>query len=330
MTLFSPEAMQQVFREANTGLNDPSSTPYEVMAAKYLDQEEAAGRLAVAGGTLDNDPIGDILKRRQQNTETSGVTLPNLDPNFRSLLETSHTASSELFQALDFTPPELTAFSEVGVDLAKLQTAHETMMQSDLAPEIVIAPILSVEQWKQLYKGLEDDQTINQDGRIKDGGLYIDDTVANHWDELMQQTIDNAHTVQDDQGIAWHILVMPGTDRPPVLKVGHNGTNVQNQRDTTLQQQIDSIFGQFATVLEDIPLHPSTPAYLTLQAARLQANTPPLDNNTRTWLQGTFTENNSLRAPGGRWSPGNGRVDVRWFEVGDRRDYLGVRLPVWG
>lgn len=55
---------------------------------------------------------------------------------------------------------------------------YERIQENGLEPEVTIAPLVSVPQLKALYKNLQNDVKVNHDGRIKDGGLFVNNDVA--------------------------------------------------------------------------------------------------------------------------------------------------------
>lgn len=210
-------------------------------------------------------------------------------------------------------------FSHINWD--RLAQGYDAYERLGLQPEVVIAPEgRNLQFWKSLYGNLrqwQDEHQPTAPHRLKkqnDGdGLYINEDVRNNWALL-------------SGGSGWSVSVLPTTAKPPVLNVNHNGKNA----DGKLPQNLEDLLRTQELLVPGPQLNPTITSYLTLQAMRLHRGEAPVDSETWSWLRGTFGDANNLRAPGGRWDPGVGRVRLDWGDVSYRDDFLGVRLPVWG
>ena len=312
MTL-TPEATHALYADpSGLSLTEQLTAAYERNVTEELAPRVLPDALALVAATA-------IAEARAATPDVR--SLPELLADFRSTLEISRLASLEVFGPLGIKPPELTEFVEAGIDFTRLGAAYEIMQDHGLQPEIVIAPVLSVEQWKQSFQALQDDPFVNHDKRIQNGGLYIDDAVATNWETINA----NDHSVIID-GQEWQVLVVPGTDEPPVTSLDHNGTLADGTFPTKLLELGDTLDLNLA----DDPLHPGLASYLTLQATKLHSLQPPLYEAGYTWLDGEFGIPDSPQAPQGFWGSGRGQVGVSWDVVGFRNDFLGVRLPVLG
>ena len=269
----------------------------------------SAEELAAVGADLGALAAATALRNRQ-----SGKTdLPPdegleaiFSPDAKVAFEVAFDNTQQLFDRIGLELPSPEQFSGAGVDFAHLGAEFERMEDEGLQPKIIATVHgLGASVWRTLYENLQNDSIVNRDGTIKNGGLYIDSTVAENWNKLDQvpptvlgvpYTGTNTHTAH----AAWTIRLVPGTDRPTNTNVDHavnNGT------------------------------HPTITEYLTLQANCLQERRPPIDSNTWTWLNGTFGNG---QAPLGAWLSDYGQVRVYWSYVDYRYAALGSRLPVWG
>jgi hypothetical protein len=250
-----------------------------------------------------------------------------------------HDVTTELFGSIlpvSIAVPELSAFSESGVDFAALQAGYEAYEKGGLRPELVFAPVnLGVSQWKANYSALRQWQDRNDSGsvsRLKNAddidGLYIWDNVADSWDKLIQAAVTAipGATVQGEERVIWKALVVPTASKAEGGIAVNTSFNLSKQSPQFINQTIIIGLRVFAGVEAHMPVG----AYLTLQAVRIFQKSHLIDADTWTWNAGTFQEGNSLQAPASRWSPNGGRVRVGHREVGGSRDSLGVRVPVWG
>ncbi len=270
-----------------------------------LAQNRADGLVPDPDQILASSHLGQVAAKISANTNVDPFT--RVSPAFQETVQRSHFAMRELLTPLGVVLPELSDFAEAGIDFSELAEAHAAMEQLSLAPELVLAPTLSTDQWRQVYLNLQNNPRANSSGRIQNDGLYIDSAVENHWDELMQHvTSSNAHTLTASDGIIWQAMLLPGAGRPPLINLDHNGRG-DNLPTPDLQQQIDQLKAKGVSIDEE-SIHPTIPAYLSLQATRLHTIAEPLDGGTYTWLDGEFKEGNSLRSPDGGWDPGGGRV----------------------
>jgi hypothetical protein len=338
MTL-SPEATQALYA-------DPSGQSLaEQLTAAYQRNVEGGVATPTIGDSLLEFATAAVAEATAtEATRPEAAPLAGLSPEFGDLLASKFHQTDQLLDRIGIAMPQATEFARAGFDFPRLNRSFETMTALGLQPELVLAPVLPQEQWVSLFQELQNDPSVNH-GHIKAGGLYIDSEVSSHWDELEDK---NAHTLYTG-GQGWQVLVLPGTDRPPILNVDHHGSDgtappsaprKRLGRHTAASTTTTMLAKPLATQatnqgldpesLTADDLHPTISAYLTLQAAKLQADQPPLDaSSTYSWLHGTFGTGN-LQAPYGHWDPGRGRVVVSRNGVGGRFDSLGVRLPVWG
>jgi len=289
----------------------PLSTRNPELIARVGDAYErarmSAGETARELGNTSLDAVlaADVAQAKEAGTLAgnggSGLEVIT-HPETRVAFETALAATEQLFARIGLVAPTAEQLTASGIDLVQLAAQFEQMDPSSM-PEIVIAPQLSVGQWKQTFKALHDDQTINQTGRIKNDGLYIADDVAHNWDSLGQSPAGVPTTTTaagTDPATTWTVRIIPGTDKPSTTNVPHNDPNYLDK--------------------------PIVHEYLTLQATRLQDPTQePIDSNTWTWLNGTM--NAGSQAPFGIWRSDEGRVRLNWRGVGFSSGILGVRLP---
>jgi len=317
MTHLTPEATQALYA-------DPSGLSLtEQLTAAYQRNTETglATPLPESLATIAAAAVAEAQARTPDIQPLTGVAA-----EFATAAETSRAASHELFDRVGLRTPELSEFAAAGFNFARLGSAHEAMAKLGLEPELVFAPSnLTLMGWEQVFSNLEYDTSVNADGRIKSGGLWVHDDVKANWNKLNPNASD--HSINID-GTDWQVLVVPGTNRPPIVNVDHNGKDGRKlSRD--IEKQARDI-GIHNPALTGSNLHPTIASYLTLQATKLQSNQDPLDSANYTWLDGEFGDKSNLRAPGGDWGSGDGQVLLFWGDVGDRVDSLGVRLPVWG
>lgn len=227
------------------------------------------------------------------------------NPATRHSFETAYDAHVQFFNYIGISMPDSDQFTESGIDFAHLANEYERMENEGLEPQVVMAlQGLGANSWKSLYVELQNDSAVNHDGRIKNGGLYLDSRIAENWNKFDQIPDAVPSVLYDGVGAhttraGWTIRLIPGTEGPTNTDVNHNANDA---------------------------IHPTIAEYLSLQAVRLQAEQPPIDPNTLTWLNGTFDNG---RAPGGFWRSGYGQVYVFWYRASLSDGFLGVRLPVW-
>jgi hypothetical protein len=195
------------------------------------------------------------------------------------------------------------------------------MHQEGKQPELVLAPLLPAQQWRNIYTVLTADTTIanNPLKKQNDGhGLYINGEVEAAWDEL-NVAPESVPVINGGDSVGnhnqWTLRLIPGTPKPTQTSIDHDG----NYQDSNGQK----------TRLQGVA-HPTTNEYLTLQAILIQSGQPPIDAKTWSWLDGTFGSSNYLQAPSGFWGPDYGQVFLSCDGVGYRDGGLGVRVPVWG
>jgi hypothetical protein len=265
----------------------------------------AQGELAagVGGVALDALIEGDVTAAREQGSLAGSGLEAVTSPDTRAAFGETLTHAEQLFGRIGLATPSAEQLAESGVDFAALGAAHEQMERDGLEPRLVLAPSIRPDEWQQIYGVLEAGNVSG--GRIKNGGLWINDDIKAAWHDLSQvpETVP-ATVVPDNEGYrtAWTLRVIPGTNRPTETNITHNDPSY--------------------------PDKPTVHEYLSLQASLLQNGEDPIDDSTYTWLNGTFADGS--RAPFGFWDPGDGRVGLDRAGVGNRGDNLGVRLPVWG
>ena len=235
-----------------------------------------------------------------------------IQPEQRDAFERAFESYAELYKRIGLTPPTPEDYAAAGIDFVALASKWQAEEGTGHAPEIVLAPSdLPPESWEQLFQSLQHDPTVNKDGAIKNGGLYINDEVRKAWDGL--NTVPAGVTTATSPSLSgkecqWTIRIIPGTDRPTNTGIDHDG---RRNNDESKQ---------------DI-LHPTIVEYLALQAESLAQQRVPVDADTYTWLQGTLA--GGSQAPYGDWSPDLGLVELFWYYSVLRYDDLGVRPPVW-
>lgn len=311
----SPETTRVLYSDPNTGLSleDQLTAAYE--------RNLAAGQAVVEVTTTLADVAAAAAAEATSLAAEAGC-LPELSKEFTSTAETSRFANSEVFAALGLETPSLGELAAAGIDFLKLETAHKTLEHLGHEPSLVIAPLLPAEDWKTVFQTLQDNPRVNHDNRIKEGGLYIDDSIETNWDQLN----DSPHTVTVN-GQGWQVLVLPGTSRPIETSLDHKGATNAAKLGYSLYTTAQELDIPHEALTPD-NLHPTIAAYLTHQATLLHTLETPLDGTTYSWLSGTFQDGS--RAPRGYWYSVDGQVRVYWDVVGYRDGGLGVRLPVWG
>ena len=293
MTL-TPEATQALYAD-DSGLGLEAQ-----LQAAYLRNVE--GGLARPAETTAHVAAAAIAQASQA-PDLPHPAMANLDPRTHGVLGEAIARSEAVFATfVGIDTPSIAELASAGFDLNRYKTAFNSLEAEGKQPELLLVPRLSVAQWKELYQRLQDDATVNADGRLKNGGIYINDDVAAEWDSLTNTLTSLPSYNNPHDGITWHLSVVPGTDQPTETRVPHNDPTYEHQ-------------------------HPTVNDYLTLQAGRLQRSEDPIDSSTYTWLDGTIQD--ASRAPGGFWYSGVGQVDVYWSGVGSSSDSLGVRPAVW-
>lgn len=233
------------------------------------------------------------------------------NPETKVAFETAIDAVTTLYARIGRqapTPEELVDL--YGVDFASKAALWRTEKDLGHEPEIILAPReLPVADAKALYQNLQDDPTVNHDGRIQNSGLFISRGVFTNWNTLLKPKSGEPD---------WTLRIIPGTPTPTIVNISHYGK--------------DKHGNQLAP-----PTHPTIPEYLTLQATRLQADRTPIDanNNDVVWLDGKFMltvlrtgRTIDLSSPHGGWFPSDGQVRVGWSSVLERNAFLGSRSPV--
>ena len=280
---------------------------------KLADKVGAAYRQNLEAGRVPGNIFADgiaaeglsgVINRRTAEARGSGsaglIHLEHINhPETRRDFEHCFAIADELFSRIHETPPTPEECVDADVNFVTLGAAYERMKLEGLEPEIVLAPNLSIGSWKRLYKDLQDNQTTTNT-ILSGGGLVINIEVDTHWDSLATSPNDTPIITTSDESLAWSLRLIAGTDRPTITSTRHD----HNQSN-----------------------HPTISEYLSLQAARLQADQiPPIDNeDTATWLSGTRTSEFGLWAPTGSSQWVGAPVIIRWelidetvFRVGSR------------
>jgi hypothetical protein len=281
--------------------------------------------LRVLGGTgLPGDQAITRMDGSGQNPESGVVTW--------EVAHEVHTATSTLFSEI----PEMTEFARAGIDFTALRTGYESYKNVGLEPELVFAPInKDLSSWRAAYARVRKwqdtrwpDSAYKLQHKSDGDGLYVNEAVAQHWDELSEFSITALPgiSVQATDGIYWKVIFIP-TASEETGGLAVNTSHDLSKASPSYYEQLGIIIGRDISEAE---AHMPIGVYLTLQATRTLRNLPLLDSRTWTWNAGTFQEGNSLRAPASSWSPNAGRVRVNHDVVGGSRDSIGVRVPVWG
>ncbi len=274
--------------------------------AAFERAQAASGKVTRSlGEQAMSDMVATLAARAQAAREAK--TLPGqtglesiISPEVRAVFEKAFYATSRLFERIGIAAPTPEDLAGRGIDFIELARQYQAEKAAGHEPEIILAPYVDLLNWQGLYRNLENNASVNHDGRIKNGGLYVNDDVKQAWSTLaIPEVIPGEEGVMRDKSYTWSLRLIPGTSAPTEVNVDHAKSHAH---------------------------HPTIPEYLTLQALRLQANEQPIDGATYTWLAGTF--NTGARAPHGNWSRDDGRVNVFWDGVGYRFDYLGSRVPV--
>lgn len=286
-------------------LSERNPTLHAEAVTAFERAQTASGNISqdiadVALSTVDMAAI--IAARTKEAKEAGGLggqegleVIANLET--REAFERSFSEFTSLFERIGFTTPTPEEFASANPDiLAHWSGVYERMQDNGLEPDVSIAPLADTSEWKALYANLQDDAAVNDDGRIKDGGLWMNEDVEANWTHLTDQTTSDILTAAD--GTKWIMQVNPGIAEAP---------NVD-------------------TVYTDTDIQMSPHAYLATQARRLAHHRPPLDTDGYSWLHGTF--DSGAHAPSGYWGRDYGRVRVAWVGVSFRLGNLGSRSPV--
>ena len=286
-----------------------------------------AGGLAVAE-TASLATIADIVMRENEILFPEMTDVFALSPKMAVKASRAHELTSRLAESVGVDMPTFKELAHEGVDFNKLASSHETMTRLGMMPELVIAPVLTLEQWKVVYKSLHDDLHINHAGHIKNGGFWVTDDVVEGWDELQ-----NHDRTVNIAGQRWDVLIVPGTNQPTATSTDYHG----KEHNGKISEVILMVATELGLQDDQIPteaLNPTIDAYLTLQAnSFLQANTsigiaaPPVDYNSCTWLDAELPGD---RAVLGYWKAKDGMVCLGWRHGLIRDAKVGVRVPVWG
>jgi hypothetical protein len=280
-----------------------------------------------------------------------------------SLVETLEQ-TNRLFDRVGIHLPTVEQLSAAGVDLAHLNQLFWGMVETYQQPEWILAPVLRMKEWDQVFDALEADPTVNhdyvhQDKRIKKCGV---DAFLYPFEET------DYDTVLDLMNAQWqwpdsvpHILT--GDDPVPVdlalsddalseIKDKSRSANLVRRRefpenyhgyDWTLRLVPTTLRPAELAVAYSDPRyyssHPTASEYLTLQAARIQAGEVPLDNEKKmhTWLYGKLPDPDGdlffgpTVALTGTWQPNSGQVELglqRTTSV-NVNDPVGARRVCW-
>jgi hypothetical protein len=248
------------------------------------------------------------------------TVMPELEPSFERVVETAHDVTTNLFDRISILIPELAEFAEAGVDFKRLAGAHKKMADMDLKPSLVLAPVLSVEQWESVFLDLRKNPRVNDTTFREKGGLYVDDVISEQWGRLQSSHVIKPKPGQQD----WQVALIPGTNTPPIDNVDHKGVDKTKEVCEVLRDEAMGI-GLSPSTLD---FHPSIATYLTMQASKIYSNEKFVDTGHFTWLDGSLVSG-SL-APCGRYIPRDGEIHIDVKLVSNRGSDSGVRLPVWG
>ncbi len=283
---------------------------YDRAPTVHADAVNAFERAQVASGKVDRSlgqtaalDVASLLTKKVQSAKEDG-RLPGrqgleqvADIDIREKLETALDKVSLLYGAIGIKTPDTAQIAEAA-DLAALAEAYTDMPEA----EFVLTPAkLTVAEAKRLYSSL----TPTDAAPLQNGGLFINDNIEKHWDEITLNDQLAPNTIEDDTGRKWTLRAIPGTTAPTKTNVDHN------------------------SVLPPLH-HPTISDYLTLQALRIQRGDEPVDALHYTWLCGSYDGGKDFGAcaPAGVWNSGVGRVRLPWGQVGCRRGNLGVRPSV--
>ena len=214
-TLFDPTLMASVFPDAANMLpEDPHTAPYDALATRFAERQARLGIAAQAGVSVETAGIvADLL-----TTAPDGSSLDALErvegKELVDQYKTAFEASEYLFGLVGEKIPSLED-PRLTEALKRLKPTFEVLKSMNLEPEIVIYPRhRSLDWWKQVGAKLQADPTINKDGRIKNGGLYVYDTIANNWDSF---------TNPNRQPVEWTLQVSSATEAPFITSVTSYG-----------------------------------------------------------------------------------------------------------
>ena len=281
------------------------------VAAAYRRNVEVGLVDSASAGEVGVRSLADKIKENTASVKSKGGTefssLTGFDqiknPDTRRAFETSFTATDQLFSHLNIITPVAEECVGAGIDLVALGTTYERMFAEGLQPEVVLSPVLDVNNWRMLYDELANtNSTISN--HLRHGGLAVYKGVTAEWTSLVKIP-EGVPVIPSRGGVpSWTLRLIPGTPSPTAVDVNHN----YNQA-----------------------VHPTLNEYLTLQATCLQAGQEPLDHFADTWLSGSYSIGASFpRAPTGYWYSLGGQVKVCWGNIDSCGSRLGSRLPVWG
>ncbi len=252
-------------------------------------------------------------------------------------VEVAHARMSKVLERIDVNVPDLETFEDAGIDFAYLEETYDKMQVLNLEPEYIFAPVLPFREWSRLCETFENDPDINHDGRIVGGGLAYSMTVEHHWQKIC--STDRDVTVDE---MNWQVLVVPATNKPPVVDVSHTGTDASGVTKPELQDLARRIGVTDAEFTVSSCPHLTVGAYTMLQAARMVEKRPMIDEGSWTILHGEvhgeFVGHSGPGYPIGTLYDDDGMGDdeyVReiglfWEEQAKSHGSQGIRPVAWG
>jgi hypothetical protein len=296
-----------------------------------VDQLTAAFKRNVAQGIVGRhetvDAVGAAAIEIAQNTAATAPivhnSLHNIAPWYCNIAETAQNRTEVLFDAIGIKTPDVVEFAEAGIDFGRLGRAYDIMTVLNLKPELVMAPILPVRDWKNLFVICRGGKPIVTNGLIH-RPLTVTQTMALNWESLQ----GNQHSTLVNEQL-WQAMVMPGTATVPIPSVQHKG-----QTDTAghMHKLVAEHREAYVPTLQQTSdyMHPTIATYLTLQAMRLQNDVSVLDDKSSTWLDGDYADVYFLAATKGTMDTQFGNANLHLTPQDEINDGTGIRLPVWG
>ena len=265
------------------------------LAAQIEAAYNRARRLpGVMGGVALDSAVESAFKEHDDTLDTIG------DPDVRAELETTVDQTNRLFGRVDVSVPKLHEFREAGVDFVDLELRFSELREQGCDPQIVIAPMLSLDDWRDIYRNLQNDPGVNDNGRIKSAGLYVADFIADNWVDLNGWVGPHIVEAQRPNGLIdrWTIGVVAGTDYPTLNNARYG--------------EID---------IAGVGWAPPICQYLTLQAARLQEHASPVDTASYAWVGAPATNpTGELVAARGSWNDHTGMLALYVRDTHSRPD----------
>ena len=234
---------------------------YESVVGNEHDHQRLSDvTLNTLGDLAANTLIYDLSKIDAEWPELDLSALDAIsNPESRASFKEDYAATAEMFKLVDLPLPNPQKFFEAGVNLDRMGTQYAVMTDLDEDPVLVVAPVLPLGRWVELYEALHPVGRHNAVNIHLENELIEDDwlTLNRGWAGLKP-----AFAVEDptEGVIPWTLRLIP---RVP-SEVSRNRPASRN----------------YATDLE----YPMVAEYLCMQALQSYMNQDLLDLVHGTWL----------------------------------------------